>query len=690
MKRTLIGICAVSVMALCHAEAAFAQNDAEIVVTAQKREERLIDVPLSITAITAQEVERRGISSIQDLSFAVPGLTMREDGPGSYTIFLRGIANASGTGPLVSVYEDESPLSLTGFDQITPVALDIQRIEVLKGPQGTLYGQGSAAGTIRYITNKVNLDAFEGSAAAEVYSVNTGDFGQKLDGVVNVPIVPGKLGLRVAGKFETGGGWIDQPRANITNGNGTDLVHVRAKLHWAPVDALHIEGTVTVHRAKTQLGLGYEEPDRTAPIAISTAEVLVPKEYNYTIYGLTMTYDFGFAELVSSTNYIDFDHRYPTAYTPRVGNKSFNVVEGNDKRWNNTEQFSQELRLASSGGGPLDWTVGAFYRDAKDKLFALSDFRFLGNITRDAPFTSIAFYKNYSLFGDISYNITDALKIGAGLRYFEDTQKSSNGVVVEGPQKFDSLDPRVFVSYALGKDANIYASVTKGFRSGGFNRGVLPEYEPEKILSYEIGAKAVILDGALSFEVAGFYTDYEDMVRRGLLLINGTFRSLTSNIGRVEVKGIEGGFTLYPGNGLTFSATGAYITSEVTEIKSTDAVNRVGDRTDYVPRVSFTISANQDFDWAESVPGFARLDLNYRDKVSYIDRSSFLASALPQMSDALTLINARVGANVGGTEIEAFVLNLLDQNKSIDPYQQWGNANRTRPRTIGLRVSRTF
>ena len=132
----------------------------EVVVTAQKREERLIEVPMAITAVSGEALKARGIENVQDLSFAVPGLTMREDGPGSYTIYMRGLTNSYGSGALVSVYMDEIPMSLTGYDQMDVRPLDIERVEVLKGPQGTLYGQGAVAGTIRYVTKPPKLNTF--------------------------------------------------------------------------------------------------------------------------------------------------------------------------------------------------------------------------------------------------------------------------------------------------------------------------------------------------------------------------------------------------------------------------------------------------------------------------------------------------------------------------------------------------
>ena len=152
-------VAGVSVFAMLAATTAYAQesddldNGQVIVVTAQKREQRLIDVPMAVAVLGGEDLEQRGIDPVQDLSFAVPGLTMREDGPGSYTIFLRGLANQSGSGALVSMYLDEAPLSLSGYDQLSPVPLDFARVEVLKCPQGTPYGQGSAGGTIPSATN---------------------------------------------------------------------------------------------------------------------------------------------------------------------------------------------------------------------------------------------------------------------------------------------------------------------------------------------------------------------------------------------------------------------------------------------------------------------------------------------------------------------------------------------------------
>lgn len=684
----------VSVLALLPM-AAQAADFEEIVVTAQKREQRLIDVPMSVAAISGEELLLRGVTNIQDLSFAVPGLTMREDGPGSYTIFMRGLANASGSEALVGVYMDDAPLSLDGFNQLDFRPFDLERVEVLKGPQGTLYGQGSVAGAVRYITRRADPTRFEGRVEAEGYLVEEGEWGQKINAMVNAPIVEDKLAIRLAGGLENGGGWIDQPEAGIKDGNGQDLQWMRGKILWNITENFQAEGTVQIFRSNTFLGLGYEQPDRTnfIPEELDSSRLTIPKDFEYDLYNLNLTYDFGFAQLLSSTTYIDHRHAYPFTYIG--GMETFYVGQASsvDARHVDANQFTQEVRLTSSGEGRLHWTVGGFYRDYENDFYSIYDVYYVDVtgpvILRDLLYIDDNTSESFSVFADMSYDITDRLTVGAGVRYFEDKKTNWDGFLFE-EDKFDSIDPRFYISYGVTESVNIYGSIAKGFRSGGLNRGALPNYDPEKVYSYEIGAKGSLIPRVLDFELAAYYTEYKDMARRNLEIISGTAQSLVTNTGKVEVKGLEAGVTWYPTEALAFNATGAYIDSEVVEVLATDAVNIPGDPTDYVPEFSFTLGANYAFAWQADVPGFLRIDYTYRDAVSYIDRSSFPAQFLPQWSDKLSLLNARVGAQWNNINLEAYVLNLTDENKSVDPYQAWENANRTRPRTFGVKVGFDF
>ncbi|HEX7115683.1 MAG TPA: TonB-dependent receptor, partial [Steroidobacter sp.] len=644
----------------------------EIIVTAQKREQKLIDVPVAITALSGVELEQRGLSSVQDISFAVPGLTMREDGPGSYTIFMRGLSNQYGSDALVGVYLDEAPLSLTGFDQLDSRVMDLQRVEVLKGPQGTLYGQGSVAGAIRYITNKPRLDRFEGKLEVSETFIDEGDTKETFTGVLNVPLVTDKLAVRLAATLEQGGGWQDQPEAGIEDGNNQDLVNVRTKVLWQITERFTADAMVVLHRNESKLGLGYENPDRTITVAVDRSRVLIPKDFEYDLYNLNLTYDFGGAQLLSATTYIDHHHQYPFSYIGGPETFYQGALEGTDKRWTRARQVTEELRLASTGEGPWSWTIGAFYKKLNNQLEALYDTLFAGTYFPEAYYLDRGESESYALFADLGWNITDRFEVGAGVRYFEEDQTTFDGFLSES-DSFDSVDPRFYASFKVSQNLNIYASAAKGFRSGGFNRGELPNYEPESLWSYELGVKGQSKSGLVGFEAAVYYSDYTDMLRRGLVLVPDAepqFQQLTSNIGTVEVKGVEGGITLRPTDSLTLNATAAYIDSEITEVNATDATNIAGDPVDYVPELSYTLGAHYSFDLG-TLPAYIRLDYSYRDAVSYVDRTSFPAENVPQFSDDVGLLDARIGIDWNQAWFEIYGMNITNQNKWIDPYHQW-------------------
>jgi iron complex outermembrane recepter protein len=684
----IVSLAAASVPALANAQDITLE---EVIVTAQKREQKLIDVPVAITALSGTELEQRGLSSVQDISFAVPGLTMREDGPGSYTIFMRGLSNQYGSDALVGVYLDEAPLSLSGFDQLDSRVMDLQRVEVLKGPQGTLYGQGSVAGAIRYITNSPRLDAFEGKLDVSETFIDGGDTKETFTGILNVPLVSDKLAVRLAATLEQGGGWQDQPEANIEDGNDQDLVNVRAKVLWQISDQFSADGMVVLHRNESKLGLGYENPDRTVTIAVDRSRVLIPKDFEYDLYNLNLVYDFGGAQLLSATTYIDHHHQYPFSYIGGPQTFYEGGLEGTDKRFSKAKQVTEELRLSSSGEGPLSWTVGAFYKSLDNQLEALYDTLFAGTLFPEAYYLDRGESESYALFADVGYDITERIEVGAGVRYFEEDQTTFDGTLEES-DTFDSVDPRVYASFKLAANVNLYASAAKGFRSGGFNRGELPNYEPESLWSYEVGLKGQSADGRIGFEGAVYYSDYSDMLRRGLVLVpeaQPQFQQLTSNIGTVEVKGVEGGVTLRATEHLTLNATAAYIDSEITEVNATDATNIDGDPVDYVPELSYTLGAQYSFDMG-ALPSYFRVDYSYRDAVSYVDRSSFPAANVPQMSDDIGLLDARFGVDWNQAWFEIYGTNLTNQNKWIDPYHDWTNANRTRPRAIGVKVGYNF
>lgn len=684
---------AVTLLSLAISQLSYGNNERmeEIIVTAQKREQRQIEVPISMTAISGEDIQQKGVQNLQDLSFNVPGMSLREDGPGSYLIFMRGLANTDSAGALVGVYIDEMPMTLTGYDQLDMRPLDLERVEVLKGPQGTLYGQGSIAGTVKYVTAAPKMNEFEAKAALSLADVDGGEAHKTATAVVNVPVVDDVLALRLAATVERDGGWQDQPEAGIEDGNFQDLEHIRLRALWTPNDRMDVNATFISHSNFSQLGLGYEQADRTVDISIDPARQLVPKDYNYRIANLTISYDFENFQLLSTTTHVDHEHQYPFTYIGTEETIHGGNLAGISDIQVEVEQITQELRLSSNGSGPLNWTGGFSMQKLDRDLVSFRDLRYFDAVFVLDPFVSQDISENFAVFGDVSYQLTDKLEVGLGLRYFEDDRETFDGDRLL-TDSFDSVDPRLYLSYALSEDMNVYMNVAKGFRSGGFNAAGLPSYEPESVINYEVGYKGILADNRVNLQLAAYYTDYKDMLRRGLLFIPevNTFQELTSNIGNAEVKGLEGAIAWNLNEHLSLDASFSWIDSEVTSVDAQDATNRAGDPTDYVPEWSYTLGMNYQFELADQWPSYLRLDYSYRDAVSYVDRTSFPEENLPQMSDKLNLLNARFGIDFDGYGIELFATNLTNQNKYIDPYIAWKNANRTKPRTIGIKFNIEF
>lgn len=684
---------ALTALAMAISQQGFANDNTmeEIIVTAQKREQRLIEVPISMTAISGEDIAQKGVQNLQDLSFNVPGMSLREDGPGSYLIFMRGLANTDSAGALVGVYIDEMPMTLTGYDQLDMRPLDLERVEVLKGPQGTLYGQGSIAGTVKYVTAAPDATEFKAKAAFSLADVDGGESHKTATAVLNVPIIEDELAVRLAATVERDGGWQDQPEAGIEDGNFQDLEHIRLRALWTPNDRLAVNTTFISHSNYSQLGLGYEQPDRTIDVSIDPARVLAPKDYNYRIANLTVSYDFDNFQLLSTSTHVAHTHRYPFTYLGTEETVHGGNLAGISDIRAEVEQITQEVRLSSTSDGPLNWTGGFSLQKLDRDFISYRDLRYFDAVFTLDPFVSQDISENFAVFADASYQLTDKLELGLGLRYFEDDRETFDGQRTL-TDTFDSVDPRLYLSYALDDDMNVYMNIAKGFRSGGFNAAGLPSYEPESVYNYEIGYKAILADNTVNLQLAAYYSDYQDMLRRALLFIPeiNTFQELTSNIGNAEVKGFEGAIAWNVNEHLSLDTSFSWIDSEVTSVDAQDATNKAGDPTDYVPELSYTLGLNYQFELAGQWESYVRFDYSYRDAVSYVDRTSFVEENLPQMSDKISLLNARWGIDFGRYDIELFATNLTNENKYIDPYIAWKNANRTKPRTLGIKFNIDF
>ncbi|MCJ1960985.1 TonB-dependent receptor [Novosphingobium mangrovi (ex Hu et al. 2023)] len=647
----------------------------DIVVTASRREQRLIDVPMSISALQQEDLDRQGVTSMHDLSRAVPDLVVVEAGPGQNRVFMRGIANGNSLTSLVGVYLDEIPVTGSSLGQPDLQMIDLERVEVLRGPQGTLYGQGSAGGTLRFITAKPDTTRASGAMEFTGYDTRYGDFSEKMTGHLNVPVVDDTFAVRVAGTLANIGGWIDQPDAGRSDINDQLMRHIRAKALWQASADLTIEGTVVVHRNEGHgVNVG-ADGDYDVYYPGGDPEARQSFRDDYTIYNGTLTYDFGGVQLLSSTSWMNTTRHNVGAAQKIVGVETF--LDDSI----GTKSFTQEARLSSTDAGPLHWVVGGFYtnekldRDLDVTLYTMG-------LVIESPSVTRQSSETISAFGDVSYDVTSALQLGVGLRYFHDTRHESNAALSQ-EGKFHSVNPRFYANLRVSEDVTIYANIAKGFRSGGFlGDADLSTYDPETVWSYELGTKGEL--GPVSWELAGYYSQYQDY--QTFVMVSAVYGGVT-NAGDAEVYGLDASLSLEPVSGLTLAASGNYTHTELTEVDAATVTNIAGDPLDFVPKYTVTGSAEYRFALTDSLPAFARVDFSQIGKSTITDRSYGL---IRYPSDELSLLSARLGIAAQSWKFEIFANNLLNENGLQDPMAAIGLDTRAKPRTIGFTIGKSF
>jgi outer membrane receptor protein involved in Fe transport len=519
---------------------------AEITVTAEKYKSTIQDTPISISAMSGDQLAAAGITSVEGIIHEIPGFSTRAAGPGLTEYEARGLASNGGAAPTVGFYLDEIPLSPPALSQsgkvvIDPNLYDVERVEVLRGPQGTLYGSGSMGGTIKVITNKPKLDAFDGSVRGMVSSTEGGGTNYSGDLMLNIPLGQ-TLALRVVASDLNRSGWIDLVTLNpfpidlnttsygsltgapvqsvIRKANNEHLTSVRGSLLFQPSEDFSIVATAMSQH--TALG-GYDLLDST-PISASPGPVYNAHYEPFSlregvhddihIYGLTINANVGFADLTSATSYFDrLGWQTQDASTSIYwSNKAGSNPDGSGPPFvpgtpfvpvpysevDPARQFTQEIRLTSHDSGPLHWVAGAFYSSlhsvwnerSSNPAVAIQN----PTIPDGSYFTSYNPYtvKQTALFADGSYKITDQWKIAAGVRWYTyNSQQDEFSWGYDAPYASQAVapvlitkasdrgfNPRINLSYEPDRDLNLYATISKGFRPGGANQILPPANVP--------------------------------------------------------------------------------------------------------------------------------------------------------------------------------------------------------------------
>lgn len=681
----------------------------EIIVTAQRRQQRLQDVPMSVTAVTGQEIRARNVTDLADMQYAVPGLSIVKYGPSNDYVQIRGISTAVGR-PTVGVYLDELPItSDQGLTSADVRLLDLQRVEVLRGPQATLYGEGSMGGTIRYITAPPDLDQVSGSADAEINDTKGGGMGWRASAILNAPLVTDRVGLRVVGAYEKDGGWIDRASTGEKNINSIKLATIRGTLRIKPSDNLDIS-LLGLYQRTRQPNLNFGRDD------VTNTTVPWTNNGDLDIFQANARYDFGSMNFVASAGYLNNKNltQYDLSpfYVPfliapppfGLGLPVGFITEVGFPRRRHVKTFTSQARLASRSDGIFSWIVGAEYRNSD---FVASSTTFtepndLGFVLLGADQTNKS--RSLALYGEATLRPMQGLSILAGLRQYSDRERLDATSVSfgfpsidTGAHTFHSLNPRFNVSYEFTRNSMVYVNVAKGFRSGGFNLtsaggGVVeipPTYQPDKVWTYEAGTKHTLLDGRLYFEGAVYRTIWTDI--QSFIFAPGSAITITANSGTVKGWGVDLSATARPVEGLTL--TGAYgwnnlhYTSVAASAFNPDKA--VGDPVDFAVRKSWAASLDYRRPVFRDTDGFFRADYQHAGP-SQVTLRNFGNQIIKR--PARDLVNIRAGLDFHRFEVSAFAQNLFDERAPnlIGPFGTITEDIEQQPRVIGLGARVSF
>lgn len=511
----------------------------EIVVTAQRRAENLQETPLAVSAITGEGLESAGVKSVIDLSATVPSLQITNTGGGASQIFMRGIGSTNVTevgDPAVAYHIDG--IYIARATATGALFYDIDRVEVLRGPQGTLYGRNATAGAINVITKKPTQQA-EGSASVEFGNYDA----LSTSGMLNVPL-DDTLAVRAAFQTTRHDGYQKSITPGPQAGNDKDSQDdksARIQALWTPTEKLSINLRADwLHRGGNNGGdVAY--PMETGDPRTILSRVNTSRDNTYWSAGTEVNYDFDWAQLTYLVGFNSADDNRvgenPATHAP-------NYFHGLDETW------SHELRLGGETDS-LKWVIGAYYfkedNDVDFRIFQ-ADNRYLSFIQPDVSAMTKA------VFSQATWSATDRLRVTGGLRYTED-QKGRNGgtyftnnagaitntvTLNISDNTWDSVNWRAGVDFDLSEDSMLYANVATGYKAGGYFDGVEPnDYKPEAITSYEAGVKNRLLDNSLQLNASAFYYDYRDFQVSAIGTIAGQDATVTLNADKAEIYGLE-------------------------------------------------------------------------------------------------------------------------------------------------------
>lgn len=708
------------------------ESSGDIIVTASKRAERQLDVPSAITAFRGSDLLDDGYTSLKDYLALTPGVQVSQAGGGGSPV-IRGLTTGTNLGAIVGIVVDGAPVgpsssfNLGGANSTDLDPIDLERVEVLKGPQGTLYGANTLGGLISYTFARPDLSDVTAVARAEIAGTEHGGTSYSVRAAASAPLVRDKLAIRASGYIDRPAGFVDNSVAGINDFNRARNWGINGSLRFEPTDELKIN-IVGFHQRVNQRGQDYViyGADRQ-PVTDLHYDQQLYNKYRKTSDVLigTIDYDLGFANLTSVSSYQKIDayivlNALPfNAQLPLLTLFGGAVVPpgtaaGADAK-GPIKKFSQELRLASSGDGPLQYVVGAFYTHEKARTSTNvvgfdADYQAVPTLDPAIGFGVNDTYKEIAGFGNLTYKFGEAFDLTGGVRigrisqtynqtfYGSDMTAFNTLLLLQGldPIPADTGDQKgaetvktwlLTARYHFSPDGMVYARYATGFRPGGPNFAVpgLPSsFQADSTENFEGGIKTKFWDGKGTIDISAYYMRWKDI----LIQVSSGGLNAYTNGGNARVYGFESALSLQPVSGLTLAGTVSYNDGKITSVDPLAAASiGVGDPLPNNPKWSGSLS----LDYRAPVSGKWQAVAGATAKFVGSRHSALRSSILnpDYILPGYALFDLRAGLESDKVDIGLFVRNLTDKRAQLSATTSAGINEIVvqRPRTIGASVT---
>jgi outer membrane receptor protein involved in Fe transport len=687
----------------------------EVIVSAEKRSERLQDVPVPVAAVQGESLVENNQPRLRDYFGSVPGLSVSPTGAasgGQQVLAIRGISSGNFGNPTVGVTVDDVPYGAFTREFAPDIdPSDLARIEVLRGPQGTLYGASSMGGLLKFVTVDPSTERVFGRAQADVFGVQNGaQTGYSLRGAVNVPLSE-TWAARVSGFTRRDPGYIDNPVLGIDGVNESRVSGGRVSALWRPSDALSLKLSALYQHTR---GDGASDVDLVPGLGdLEQNYVRGTGAYEQEVqaYSAILTARLGEVELTSLTGYnineASNSSDFSFTFAPSA-QRLFGVSGASVYTDTKTDKFSQEIRAAIPLGEKIEWLIGGFYTH-EDIPFAQNVFAqepSSGNVAGVLQFLSIPIkHTEYAAFTNFKLQLTQRFDIQLGAREsrldenFEPV--TQGGALIGATQVLPAIesDANVFTylltpRFKVSPDMMLYARIASGYRPGrsnSFNPDTLVPRasDPDRTKTYELGAKGDVLGALLTYDASLFYIDWKDV--QITLVDPRNNLSYFTNGSRAKSQGVELSLESRPLTGLRLAAWGTYTDAVLTEPfpPGSPAFGPDGSRLPFGARVSANLSVDQDFPVGSRLTAFVGATASYLgDRIGI-----FVATPARAVYPSYTKIDLRTGVRLEDWTVNLYANNVADKRGVIGggagtfpPYA----INYIQPRTVGLSVVRSF